>query len=241
MGSPIIVALDGKSMDESLDIAEKLEGKVWGFKANDLYAVHGLEGIKRLALRGRVMLDAKWHDIPNTVKNYAERVAVMGEYVPEIVTVHASGGRDMILAASMALPGKIAAVSCLTSLNENRTQEMFALTPAMMVTNLAKEVVAGNASFMVCSPQELGLACFEKKYDWAFKGKVITPGIRPVWYQDANDDQERTMTPAEAMAAGADYLVMGRPILRAENMAEAADRTWEEIKDWQRSYQSPDA
>jgi orotidine-5'-phosphate decarboxylase len=229
--NPIIVALDGKSMDESLDIAERLKDKVWGFKANDLYALHGLEGIKRLAYRGRVMLDAKWHDIPNTVKNYAKRVTQMGEYYPVIATVHASGGREMISAASEALRGfcQVAAVTCLTSLDADVTEEVFAMSPESMVTRLVEEATEGGAGMVVCSPQELGLSCFNKKHKWAFKGSIITPGIRPEWHQDAADDQKRTMTPAEAMAAGADYLVMGRPILQAENMVEAAEKTLAEI------------
>lgn len=229
--NPIIVALDAKDMAKSLDIAEQLEGKVWGFKLNDLLTEHGLEAAKRLSYRGRVMLDAKWHDIPNTVKNMAKAVLRMGEYHPVIATVHASGGSEMINAAAETLRGicEVAAVTCLTSLDEDAVTRMFAMSPPDMVNRLVAEASAGNANLVVCSPQELKLSCFNKKNKWGFKGSIITPGIRPAWYQDENDDQERVMTPAEAMAAGADYLVMGRPILRAENVVEAAERTLEEI------------
>jgi len=229
--SPIIVALDGKSLSESLDIAEVLHGHVWGYKVNDLYAQHGLEAVKRLAYRGRVMLDAKWYDIPNTVRNYARRVLAMGTYKPDIVTVHGGGGREMILAASMLLKNTICAVTCLTSFDELDSNRIWGVSPAEVVNKLVKEATAGKASYVVCSPQELGLACFEQKNKWSFKGQLITPGIRPAWYQDKNDDQERTMTPAEAMAAGADFLVMGRPILTAENRLDAVKRTLDEIEE----------
>lgn len=226
--SQIIVALDGKTYSESLDIAARLHDKVWGVKVNDLFfdPEGGLNIVEELGAMTNVMLDMKLHDIPNTVKNQTERLA----RVPvDLLTVHASGGARMIAEAVKNMPDKIVAVTCLTSLDPAECEASYARSPPTVVTDLAKLAAEGGAPYLVCSPKELSLACFDPKSPWGFKGKKIVPGIRPEWFQQEGEDQRRTMTPAEAILAGADLLVMGRPILKADDMIEAVDRTNKEI------------
>lgn len=220
MDNPIIVALDGIDFDKANAIAERLKDHVWGFKINDLYFEHGMTAVCALSVFGPVMLDGKFHDIPNTVKNTTEKIAAKCD--PGIVTVHASGGKDMIAAAVENLPGKIAAVTVLTSLDEEACLDIYNIRPQRAVERLAHRAQEAGASYVVCSPLELG------KLKHISLPKIV-PGIRPLWYQEA-DDQARKMTPSEAMEAGAGFLVMGRPILRADDPVEAAQRTTEEIK-----------
>lgn len=229
--NPIIVALDGKGYDESLEIAERLRGRVAAFKVNDLFFDMGVAIVQELEQFGPVMLDAKLHDIPNTVGNTAKRFA--GTVDATIITVHASGGPDMIRAAVEHLPGRIAAVTVLTSLDVHNVHRVFGRLPEIEVTELVKIAVDGGASYIVCSPKELGLSVFREDFkEFMGRGselKKIVPGIRPLWFQEKGD-QKRTATPAEAMEAGADFLVMGRAILGADDPVEAIERTLEEIR-----------
>jgi orotidine-5'-phosphate decarboxylase len=217
--NPIIVAMDGLRTDEVEPLVEKLRDHVWGFKFNDLFFRHGLSLLPRFPT-DRIMLDAKLHDIPNTVANTTEP---MKQYPAiHILTVHASGGREMIAAAAANLPEKIAAVTVLTSLHENQCKEIFCQTPGVHVGTLAEIAFEGGASHMVCSPLELELV-----QDIGLK--KIVPGIRPVWHTTP-DDQKRVATPAAAVEAGANFLVIGRPILQADDPVEAAQKTLDEIK-----------
>ncbi|KKN96788.1 hypothetical protein LCGC14_0164320 [marine sediment metagenome] len=222
MDNPIIVALDGIDMSKAIALAQLLKDDVWGFKVNDLFFQHGIQAANNLGVFGNVMLDGKFHDIPNTVENTTKKIAIFGHPAPGIVTIHASGGPAMIRAAVEYLPGKVAAVTVLTSLDEDACMHVYNVRPEVAVKRLASMAHEYGASFIVCSPLELA----------ALKDiprPKIVPGIRPLWYQEA-DDQARKMTPAEAMEAGAGFLVMGRPILRADDPVEAAQRTLEEIK-----------
>ena len=230
--NPIIVALDGKDYEETLKIAGQLKGHVGLFKLNDLFFGEGMDVVQEIEQDyGPVMLDVKLHDIPNTVGNITERFSRVTD--AQIVTVHASGGPDMIRAAVKNLPGRIAAVTVLTSIDQHNADRVFGRGVATQVTELVTVAVDGGASYIVCSPHELSLAVFDPSFK-AFMSrgselKKIVPGIRPLWFQDKGD-QKRTATPVEAIEAGADYLVMGRAILNADDPAEAADRTLEEIK-----------
>lgn len=218
MNNPIIVALDGIGLDEALALAEKLNRWVWGFKLNDLFFEHGMSVLSDFEQKN-VMLDAKFHDIPNTVANATKKLSGWGA---QIVTVHATGGVEMMKAAVENLPGKVAAVTVLTSINRDDCLALFGDEPPYVVMTLAHHAKEAGASYLVCSPLELEIL------DTINLTKIV-PGIRPLWYQE-NDDQARKMTPAEAMAAGAGFLVMGRPILRADDPVEAAQKTMEEIK-----------
>ncbi len=231
INNPIIVALDGKDYDETIRLVGQLEGHVGMFKVNDLFFGMGMEVVREIEQYGPVMLDAKLHGIPNTVGNIAERFSNRTD--AQVITVHASGGPDMIRAAVKHLPGRIAAVTVLTSLDQHNCQRVYARDSAWTVLELVKIAVDGGASYVVCSPHELGLPVFQADFQQlngrGAKLKKIVPGIRPLWFQEKGD-QKRTATPVDAMEAGADYLVMGRAILGADNPVEATERTLEEIK-----------
>jgi len=230
--NPIIVALDGLDFDEAVDMADRLMDLVWGFKVNSLFYDGGVDVVNALSEKGRVMLDLKWHDIPNTVTNWAQE-AKNQPYIPDIVTVHASGGVDMMKAAVNVLPDKVAAVTVLTSLDAGECTGIYGTYVEGAVGRLARKAADAEVAYIVCSANDLAYECFDRAqqssmYACAHIPK-ITPGIRPEWYQK-KDDQRRVMTPAQAMEAGATYLVIGRPIVQADNPQDAAKRTFEEIQ-----------
>ena len=223
--NPIIVALDGKSYDESVALASKLAGKVGAVKLNDLFFQYGMDVVEYIIQFGcPVMLDGKFHDIPNTITNTLRRFKHLGgEDEIRIVTVHASGGTAMIQAAVKEMPGKIAAVTVLTSLDERTCEQVFNAVPEHQVFSLAVMAEKAGVSYVVCSGQELdSLRLLHTSV------KRIVPGIRPEWYP-SKGDQKRTMTPREAVDLGADYLVMGRAITMADDPVAAVERTLGEI------------
>lgn len=228
MHNPIIVALDGKTREESLALAEQLKDVVWGFKVNDLYFELGLAIVEELGKISRVMLDAKLYDIPNTVGNVAKRFS---RAPVDIMTVHATGGVRMMQAAVAHMPGKVAAVTALTSFSETECARSYnGQGPTGVAIDGAKMAAEAAAAFIVCSGEELDHPHMQPdKYKWGSKLKKIVPGIRPAWFQQENEDQRRVITPAEAIEKGAHFLVMGRPILKAADPVEAAQRTLEEI------------
>lgn len=217
-GSPIIVALDGLEREAALKLAEKLKDFVWGFKVNDLFFQYGVKILCELKLIGRVMCDGKFHDIPNTVANTLKKLSDLAE----IFTVHASGGGEMITAAAEAAPGKIAAITILTSLTPEVCQSIYGDLPTARVGDFAHKAHTWGATYMVCSGQELDIVS-------SLPLKKIVPGIRPAWYS-TGDDQKRVVTPAMARKKGADLLVIGRPIVKADNPADAAKKTLDEIR-----------
>jgi len=231
--NPIIVALDGKHYHDTMELVLKLCNHVGMFKVNDLFFDMGLDIVHEIGKYGPVMLDAKLHDIPNTVGNTAKRFTK--HPCPSIVTVHASGGPEMIAAAVEHLPGRIAAVTVLTSIKAQLCTQVYSRSVPGEVTELVKMAVKAGASYIVCSAHELSLGVFREDFKEfmgdGYKLKKITPAIRPLWYQEQEDqDADRTMTPVQAMEAGADYLVMGRAILNDPDPVAAAERTLEEIK-----------
>ena len=180
------------SVVRAFKIAKKLSGKVWGFKVNDLLYDPSFK-IKNLKKFGRVFADVKLYDIPNTVANSVRQLSRQGV---DIITVHASGGIEMMRAAKqVARKSKIIAVTVLTSFKGEHGKE---------VLKLAKDARGAGVDGIVCSAHEL-------KYLKNIKLLRIVPGIRPSWY-GKKDDQRRSATPEEAIALGADYLVIGRPI-----------------------------
>ena len=206
MGYKIIIALDSVVVGKALKIARLLSGKVWGFKFNDL--LHDSKfNIKYFKKYGRVFADVKLHDIPNTVTNSVRQLSRQGA---DIITVHASGGIKMMKSAvTSAGRSKIVAVTVLTSIGGNPKKEVLKL-----VGDAQKAGVYG----VVCSGHELK---FLKKS----KLMKIVPGIRPEKYRK-KDDQKRTITPQRAVAFGADFLVIGRPITGAKDPKEALSRLW---------------
>jgi orotidine-5'-phosphate decarboxylase len=222
--SRIIVALDGMSIGEALRVSEQLIGHVWGFKVNDLFFDVGMYAVQELKSFGNVMLDGKFHDIPNTVVNALTKAK---EYEPDIVTIHASGGPEMMRQAGVAFgPERLAAVTVLTSLDRDTCMAIYGREPEDQVVRLASLAQTYNIGYVVCSAKELPVL----NKAGVNRIKRIVPGIRPLWHQK-DDDQKRTAAPAGAIGMGADLLVMGRPILEAECMVTACKRTNDEIEE----------
>lgn len=207
----IIVALDGKSWEETLAIIDPLRPSGCILKVNDLLFSQGIEKlIPDLHVYGRVMADLKCHDIPNTVKNTCERLC---KNPPWAVTVHASGGREMVKAAVEALKGtptKVLAITVLTSIDPVTSEEIYQRRPFEEVKVLAKIAAEAGAHGFVCSPEEAK----ELKNTYPDK-TIVTPGIRSEAVP--KDDQARIATPRGAKDNGSDYLVMGRQILGAKD------------------------
>jgi orotidine-5'-phosphate decarboxylase len=225
--NPIIVALDGLTIPKALDLARRLEGKVAAFKINDLFARGGPGIAGSIGCFGDVMLDLKLYDIPNTVSNICQAVKAWengtGEKV-KILTVHAHGGQEMMREACIQLPGRIAAVTVLTSFKDDGHYKNLTGTQRTIpeqVKELAQFAYCSGCSYVVCSAHELSVLK-------DVKIKKIVPGIRPAWHQKA-DDQKRVMTPKQAMDAGADFLVIGRPIVEAADPVGAAEQTLKEL------------
>ena len=163
-----------------------------------------------------IFLDLKLHDIPNTVANSVKSIS---QLKPKFLTVHASGGREMVSAAALADPSiAITAVTILTSLSDEELGELgFASNAEQSAVALAKIAVTAGARAIVCSPFEVG-AIRSAVGDGV---TLITPGVRPVG--SAAGDQKRFMTPAQAIEAGANYLVIGRPITGQPSLDTMAD------------------
>ena len=222
----ILVALDVESREAAVSLADALRGSVGGFKiGNRLFTAEGPSMVRELTGRGdRVFLDLKYHDIPNTVATAVEAATELGAWM---VNVHASGGTAMMRAAREAAhdtaakrgitPPLVIAVTVLTSMNQAALKETGIVIDVMdQVLRLAELTKEAGLDGVVASPRET--AAIRKRCGADFA--IVTPGIRAA---DApKDDQSRTMAPAEAIAAGASYLVVGRPIIAAPDPRAAA-------------------
>ncbi|WP_116244366.1 orotidine-5'-phosphate decarboxylase [Nocardiopsis sp. FIRDI 009] len=216
--APIAVAIDADDIETAATWASAVAPHVSTVKVGlELYLRYGPEVVSavRGANRVGVFLDLKLHDIPATVAGAARSVAGLR---PSILTVHASGGADMVRAAVEAAPDtRIAAVTVLTSMSEKDLEQVGLLGPARdAVRRLAAMAVGAGARALVCSPQEVALVRNEVGPGIT----LITPGVRPAGAD--RGDQSRVATPEEAVAAGADLLVVGRPITRAADPGAAA-------------------
>ena len=223
----LLVALDLDTADEALRMAERLRGSVGGFKVNvHLYTAEGPSLVRQLVERGdRVFLDLKYHDIPNTVANAVAAAARQGVWM---LNVHAAGGRAMMdaarAAADDAAQGQaerplVIAVTVLTSLDRDALAETGCGGGELdrHVERLALLAQDAGLDGVVASPRETPRLRERCGPDFL----IVTPGIRTGTV--AGDDQSRTSTPAGALAAGASYLVVGRPILRARDPRGAAE------------------
>lgn len=226
--NPILVALDVESAAKAVALADILRGSVGGFKVGkQLFTAAGPAVVRELTSRGdRVFLDLKFHDIPNTVAGAVQSAVATGAWM---VNVHASGGSAMMKAAAdaarkaalaLSQPAPLViGVTVLTSMNHEALNEIGVTRPVLdQVVHLATLAQASGLDGVVASPQEVRAirdACgpgFE----------IVTPGIR-LADQQGKDDQARTLTPAEAIRAGATYLVIGRPITAAPDPRKAAE------------------
>jgi orotidine-5'-phosphate decarboxylase len=221
----IIVALDVPTKREALELVEKLRDKISFFKIGlQLYTAEGPEIVRAVSSTGgKVWLDLKLHDIPNTVARAVESADRLGV---QMLTIHLSGGREMIHAATAARPTNILllGVTVLTSATEETLREIGVQDKVdHQVLRLAKLGVEGGIDGVVASPREIK----PLRHEFGDKIKIVVPGIRPSWSEPG--DQRRMMTPLEALEAGADYLVIGRPIIAHPNPREAAAKILEEI------------
>jgi orotidine-5'-phosphate decarboxylase len=224
----IIVALDFPDSTSALALVEQLGDLVQWFKVGlELYLFSGNDIVHALKNRGHsVFLDLKLHDIPNTVAGAVRSVASAGA---DMLTVHASGGRAMMAAAAeaaslLACPPKLLAVSVLTSMDAEQLHAIgVGASPADQVLRLAGLASEAGISGLVASSEEVAVlrAGFP---DFT----LVIPGIRPAG--SAAGDQRRVATPAAAIRAGADYLVIGRPITQAADPAGAVRSILEEIE-----------
>lgn len=231
--SKLIVALDVPTHSAAISLVNALSGAVGMFKiGSQLFTATGPGLVRELVQRGeRVFLDLKFHDIPNTVAAAGVEAARLGV---DIFNVHASGGSEMMQRTVDAVNEVVAkenlkrpaviAVTVLTSSNQATMTEVGVGTSIdEQVKRLAALAYEAGMDGVVASPREISLIRSAVTANFL----IVTPGVRP--FDSGADDQKRTMTPAEAVAAGADYLVVGRPILAAADPVAAADRIAEEM------------
>ena len=226
----IIFALDVNGLAEIDRYAEMLSGKVGMFKVGkELFTSCGLEAVRTVQRHGgQVFLDLKYHDIPNTVAKAMVEAARLGV---QLANLHALGGREMMETAATAVRKefgdqrpRLLAVTILTSSTEETLRDVGINHPVPdMVVRLAKLAQESGMDGVVASPLEIGLIRAACGPDFL----IVTPGVRPGFA--SVDDQKRIMTPGEAVSAGADFLVIGRPIAKAVVPADAAELIVDEI------------
>lgn len=220
--SPVVVALDYDNEADALHFAQKISPELSRLKiGKELFTATGPALVEKLHNLGfEIFLDLKFHDIPNTVAKALVAAANLGVWM---VNVHASGGARMLDAARAAIPTNtdsplLIAVTLLTSMDEKDLLSIgctrSAEEQALLLASLAQKA---GFDGVVCSAQEAE----QMKQSYGQEFKLITPGIRPAG--STAGDQKRIMTPAEAMSAGSDYLVIGRPITQAEQPQKALE------------------
>jgi orotidine-5'-phosphate decarboxylase len=224
--SPLILAVDTDDLDVAKRWVSTTSEYIGVYKLGlEFFVKFGIPGVQSIQAETDkdIFLDLKLHDIPNTV---AKSAAQLRNINPLFLTVHASGGREMINAASRSLPNsKITAVTILTSLDSADLAEIGYLgTSQERAAQMANFSVTAGAKAIVCSPQEIAAIRQVVSADI----QIITPGVRPL-SSKGTDDQKRTMDPKSAIAAGANYLVIGRPITQAEDMPRAAQGILDEV------------
>lgn len=235
MKEKLIVALDVETAREAREHFAALREHAGMFKINvQLFTAAGPDIVREIVgAGGRVFLDLKFHDIPNTVAAASREAVRLGV---SIFNLHASGGGEMMRRAAdataetaehegLARPSLIA-VTVLTSADAVMLAEVgVGAPPDVQVATLARLASEAGLDGVVASPQEIGLVRAEVRRE---EFLIVTPGVRPS--RAAHDDQKRVMTPAEAVRAGADYIVVGRPILSAPDPVRAAVEILEEME-----------
>jgi orotidine-5'-phosphate decarboxylase len=216
----IIVALDYPDQEPALQLVNQLSPELCRLKiGKELFTAAGPRLIETVQDKGfEVFLDLKFHDIPNTVAKACEAAARLGVWM---VNVHALGGKKMMQAACEAVakfdkPPRLIAVTILTSMDEQDIAEIgLRGSPEENVISLARLAKASGLDGVVCSPKEVN----QLRQQLGEEFCLVTPGVRP---QGADqDDQKRTMTPKQALRSGASYLVIGRPITKADDPLQA--------------------
>jgi orotidine-5'-phosphate decarboxylase len=210
--APIVLAVDTPELETAIAWVKATQEHVSVFKLGlEFFLTFGSEGVKAVQAEtdSDIFLDLKLHDIPHTVSGAAKAVAHLA---PKFLTVHASGGRSMVKAAVDAMPHtNITGVTILTSLAETDVAEVgFKFAALDSAVALAQVAVNGGAKAIVCSPLEISAV----RSAIGAQPIIITPGVRPL-DMVGTDDQQRTMTPEDAISAGANLVVIGRPITQS--------------------------
>ncbi len=232
--NPIIAALDVPTAEQALKLAEQIAPAVGAFKiGKELFVSAGPDIVKKIRATGAaVFLDLKFHDIPNTV---AKAIAAATRLDVQMLTIHTSGGSEMMRVAEKSAQATaeilgvtaplVLGVTVLTSsTNETLAEIGLAADTEKQVLRLAQLAVKSGLRGLVCSPLEI--AALRKMLPAHIQ--LVTPGIRTG--AEKADDQKRTLSPREAMQAGASWLVVGRPIYAAENPRVAAEKIWESCR-----------
>jgi orotidine-5'-phosphate decarboxylase len=231
----VIFALDVPTLEEARKFVRLLKGRTGFFKVGlELHTAYGKEAVKAVQEEGgRIFLDLKFHDIPNTVSRAAEESVKLGV---DMFNLHASGGTEMMretvercrkAAGEMnRRPPIILAVTILTSMDNENLREIGMAGPVEeRVVSLAELAQKAGVDGVVASPREI--ASIRRRCGETFV--IVTPGIRPA-FEAGKDDQKRVMTAREAISAGASYIVVGRPVRLAPDPAAAMDQVLEEIR-----------
>lgn len=221
----VILAADDYEREGLLNLVQKIGEKVFCIKIHNLFDLYGPQIVADLREAGakKVWVDAKLHDIPNTVKLRATAIAESG---CDILTVHASGGLEMLKAAKEGFGNKkVYAVTALTSLNSEALNQIYQTKNAEeLVSRLLPIIKESGVDGLVCSPKEIALVRSNKGYN---NLELVIPGIRSAGI--STDDQQRSDTPANALKAGAEYLVIGRQLTKAPDVLEALNNLELEI------------
>ncbi len=216
----IIVALDTASLPAALDLMDQLSTVLWWKVGLELFTAVGAPILQELRQRGkRIFLDIKLHDIPHTVSRAVQAALA---YEVDLITLHALGGSEMMGAAQEAAQGsdcRLLAVTILTSLSPDQLQQDLQISQPLpnYVLHLAQQAQAQGIPGAVCSPQEVA----RLRHHCGPQFLLVTPGIRWSAHPESLEDQSRVWTPQAALAAGADYLVIGRPLTQAADPAAA--------------------
>jgi orotidine-5'-phosphate decarboxylase len=221
----IILALDVPTKVAALDLVDQLREQISFFKIGlQLYTAQGPEIVRAVLAKGaKVWLDLKLHDIPNTVARAVESATDLGVHM---LTIHLSGGSEMIRAATTARTNNISilGVTVLTSATEQTLREIgLADNVEDQVLRLARLGVEAGIDGIVASPHEIKLL----RAEFGNKIKIVVQGIRPIWAEPG--DQKRFMTPRQAVEAGADYIGIGRPIVAHRNPQEPLKKILQEL------------
>lgn len=214
MSKTIIVAVDETQLENFQNVVDSLDSDLCMIKIGSVsFNALGHQAISYASNKGfKIFLDLKLHDIPNTVKKSIKGLVSLPI---DMMTIHTSGGLEMMKAAKKAVDGtdiKIFGVTALTSLSDEDTSLIFKRTAAEQVNTMLDLAEQAGIDGVVCSPHELSLVTKRESL------LSITPGIR---LKDSKDDQNRVMTPKDALKQGANFLVIGRPITEAKNIKEA--------------------
>jgi orotidine-5'-phosphate decarboxylase len=220
LGPRIIIALDYPNEASAWQLIDQLDAKMCRLKiGKEMFTHLGPDFVRKVINKGfDVFLDLKYHDIPNTVAAACEAGADLGVWM---MNVHAAGGRKMMETAANRLAKLqsrplLIAVTILTSLSADEVAEIgYPGSPQDNVSRFAELTESSGLDGVVCSPLEAGVLRGERCADF----RLVTPGVRPA--TASMDDQTRVMTPSDAMRAGSDFLVVGRPITAAENPLES--------------------